>query len=76
MKLRNTLLAWASAALAAATPAFAAGATDGHHHDHGNATIGEAEELNDAGTADLFTEILRGIDKWLWFVEAHAQAAT
>jgi len=40
------------------------------------ATIGEAEELNDAGTADLFTEILRGIDKWLWFVEAHAQAAT
>jgi starvation-inducible DNA-binding protein len=40
------------------------------------ATIGEAEELNDADTADLFTEISRGIDKWLWFVEAHAQAAT
>ena len=39
-------------------------------------TIGVADELNDVGTADLFTEISRGIDKWLWFVEAHAQAAT
>ena len=24
--------------------------------------------------ADLFTEISRGTDKWLWFVEAHLQA--
>jgi starvation-inducible DNA-binding protein len=39
-------------------------------------TIGEAEELNDADTADLFTEVSRGIDKWLWFVEAHSQATT
>jgi len=38
-------------------------------------TISQAEELEDAGTADLFTEISRGIDKWLWFVEAHAQNA-
>lgn len=38
-------------------------------------TINEADGLDDAGTADLFTEISRGIDKWLWFVEAHAQAA-
>lgn len=37
-------------------------------------TINEAEELQDADTADLFTEISRGIDKWLWFVEAHSQA--
>lgn len=37
-------------------------------------TIAEAEELNDADTADLFTEVSRGIDKWLWFVEAHSQA--
>src|SRR5579863_4913347 len=37
-------------------------------------TIQEADELADADTADLFTEISRGIDKWLWFVEAHAQA--
>src|ERR1051326_3375739 len=38
------------------------------------ATIDEAEELQDADTADIFTEISRGIDKWLWFVEAHSQA--
>jgi starvation-inducible DNA-binding protein len=38
-------------------------------------TIEEADELGDADTADLFTEISRGTDKWLWFVEAHAQAA-
>jgi starvation-inducible DNA-binding protein len=38
-------------------------------------TINEADELDDAGTADLFTEISRGIDQWLWFVEAHSQAA-
>jgi starvation-inducible DNA-binding protein len=37
-------------------------------------TINEADELEDADTADLFTEISRGIDKWLWFVEAHSQA--
>ena len=39
-------------------------------------TIAEAVELNDADTADLFTEVSRGIDKWLWFVEAHSQATT
>ena len=39
------------------------------------ATIDEANALDDADTADLFTEISRGIDKWLWFVEAHSQAA-
>jgi starvation-inducible DNA-binding protein len=37
-------------------------------------SITDAQELNDADTADLFTEVSRGIDKWLWFVEAHAQA--
>jgi starvation-inducible DNA-binding protein len=37
-------------------------------------TIDETDKLGDADTADLFTEISRGIDKWLWFVEAHAQA--
>ncbi len=37
-------------------------------------TIDEADELDDADTADIFTEISRGIDKWLWFVEAHSQA--
>ena len=37
-------------------------------------TIDLADELEDADTADLFTEVSRGIDKWLWFVEAHTQA--
>jgi starvation-inducible DNA-binding protein len=36
--------------------------------------IDEANALDDADTADLFTEVSRGIDKWLWFVEAHSQA--
>lgn len=37
-------------------------------------TIDETDALEDADTADIFTEISRGIDKWLWFVEAHTQA--
>ena len=37
-------------------------------------TIDEADELDDADTSDIFTEVSRGIDKWLWFVEAHTQA--
>jgi starvation-inducible DNA-binding protein len=36
--------------------------------------IDEADELEDADTADIFTEVSRGIDKWLWLVEAHLQA--
>jgi len=36
--------------------------------------ISEATDLEDADTADLFTEVSRGMDKWLWFVEAHNQA--
>jgi starvation-inducible DNA-binding protein len=39
------------------------------------ASIDEANALDDADTADLFTEVSRGIDKWLWFVEAHSQAS-
>ncbi|MEO5818519.1 MAG: DNA starvation/stationary phase protection protein Dps [Gemmatimonadaceae bacterium] len=35
--------------------------------------IEEMNELEDAGSADLLTEVSRGIDKWLWFVEAHQQ---
>jgi starvation-inducible DNA-binding protein len=35
--------------------------------------IDESDELRDRDTADIFTEISRGTDKWLWFVEAHSQ---
>jgi starvation-inducible DNA-binding protein len=38
------------------------------------AGIDQADKLGDRDTADLFTEISRGVDKWLWFVEAHLQA--
>jgi hypothetical protein len=37
-------------------------------------SIGKSDELGDADTTDLFTEVSRGVDKWLWFVEAHLQA--
>jgi len=36
--------------------------------------IDASDELRDKDTADLFTEISRGVDKWLWFVEAHLHA--
>lgn len=36
--------------------------------------IDTADEAEDADTSDMFTEISRGIDQWLWFVEAHLQA--
>ena len=36
--------------------------------------INDANDIGDLDTADVFTEISRGIDKWLWFVEAHLQA--
>jgi starvation-inducible DNA-binding protein len=36
--------------------------------------IDETDELGDKDTSDVFTEVSRGIDKWLWFVEAHLQA--
>jgi hypothetical protein len=35
--------------------------------------IDQPTELGDLDTADLFTEVSRGIDKWLWLVEAHLQ---
>ena len=38
------------------------------------AAIDTADQAGDADTADIFTEISRGTDKWLWFVEAHLQA--
>lgn len=38
------------------------------------AAIDTAAKAGDADTADLFTEVSRGVDKLLWFVEAHLQA--
>jgi starvation-inducible DNA-binding protein len=50
---------------------------------HALATFGEfarqgiesTNTLNDADTADIFTEISRGVDKWLWMVETHSVTA-
>jgi starvation-inducible DNA-binding protein len=52
-------------ALSSALAAFGTAARKG---------IDQANDLGDLDTADLFTEVSRGIDKWLWFVEAHLQA--
>lgn len=37
------------------------------------AAIKQADDWDDADTADMFTEISRDIDKQLWFVEAHLE---
>jgi starvation-inducible DNA-binding protein len=37
------------------------------------AAIDEADKSGDIATSDMFTEISRGIDKGLWFLEAHLQ---
>ena len=36
--------------------------------------IESADGQGDADTADLFTEVSRGLDKALWFLEAHLQS--
>ena len=36
--------------------------------------IETATKAGDLGTADVFTEVVRELDKYLWFVEAHAGA--
>lgn len=35
--------------------------------------IDSADQAGDMSTADLFTEVSRGLDKALWFLEAHLQ---
>jgi starvation-inducible DNA-binding protein len=37
--------------------------------------IDRADELDDLVTADIFTDVARGSDMKLWFVEAHIQGA-
>jgi starvation-inducible DNA-binding protein len=65
---------------------YPANTVDGHRHvealssvlaafgKSARKAIDQANEISDLDTADLFTEISRGVDKWLWFVEAHLQA--
>lgn len=38
--------------------------------------IDEATDAGDPATADIFTEVSRGVDKQLWFLEAHVQEPT
>lgn len=35
--------------------------------------IDDVDDLDDVGTADLFTGVSRALDKHLWFVESHLQ---
>lgn len=42
---------------------------------HIREAIDKTDDLGDADTADLYTEVSRTIDKRLWFLEAHLQAA-
>ena len=36
--------------------------------------IGKSNELGDAVSADIFTEVSGGAEKWLWMVQAHLQS--
>jgi starvation-inducible DNA-binding protein len=52
------------AALATATAALARSM---------RADIDAATQLADAASADVLTEVTRGLDQWLWFLEAHEE---
>ena len=52
-------------ALSSALAVFGAGVRQG---------IDAADRAGDKDTSDMFTEVSRGTDQWLWFVEAHLQA--
>lgn len=64
-------------------PEYPMDAVDGEEHivalaerfaaygKHVREAIAKTDELGDADTADLYTEISRTIDKRLWFLEAH-----
>lgn len=43
----------------------------GAYAKHLREAIAQTDELSDADTADLYTEISRTVDKRLWFLEAH-----
>jgi starvation-inducible DNA-binding protein len=42
---------------------------------HLRSAIEKSEDLGDADTADLYTEVSRTVDKRLWFLDAHLQAS-
>ena len=62
-------------------PEYPLNAADGHSHvealssalaafgKSARKAIEQANELGDLDTSDLFTQVSRGVDKWLWFVE-------
>lgn len=43
--------------------------------NHIRKSIKKVDDLGDDGTADILTEISRGVDSWLWMVESHLQGA-
>ena len=73
------------AAEASSIPEYDLDAVKGDEHVHAlverlgtlanssRAAIDQADKLGDKATSDLFTEVTRGADKDLWFLEAHLQ---
>jgi starvation-inducible DNA-binding protein len=73
------------AAASSTLPEFPSGITDGMDYmkavaarlaaftNSARAAIDTTDKLGDANTADLFTEISRCADKYLYFLEAHLQ---
>lgn len=73
------------AAASSSLPEFPTGITDGMDYvkavaerlaaftNSARAAIDQTDKLGDADTADLFTEISRCADKYLYFLEAHLQ---
>lgn len=85
--LGGTALGTARMAAAASTlPEYPLDIIDGSEHvaalverygAYANSTrkaIDTAADADDQGTADVFTQLVRDIDKHLWFLEAHLQA--
>lgn len=66
-------------------PAYSLAITSGRGHIEALATsmanygelvrgmINRTDEMGDKDTSDIFTEISRAADKWLWMLEAHLQ---
>jgi starvation-inducible DNA-binding protein len=44
-----------------------------HHANALRTAVQESDDLGDAITADVFTQLTRDLDKDLWFLEAHLQ---